>query len=141
MPLRSYEGPLLVLTSSQLDLEGRLASNVRYLSDVIGERNIPHPRSLEKSADFIRQQLESYGYAVTEQTYRVDGDAVSNLETQLVGSDPNAGVIVVGAHYDRVYRTVGANDNASGVAAALELARSLQQIRNAPDPSLRVLCE
>lgn len=129
MPLRSYRGQLPELTSSQSELAVRLASHVRYLSDTIGERNIPHPGSLEKSADFIRKQLAAFGYSVTEQTYRVDGIAVSNLEAQLPGRDSNAGVVVVGAHYDSVEGTVGANDNASGVAAILELARSLQQTK------------
>ena len=63
---------------------------------------------------------------MTDQTYDVEGHAVSNLEAELVGSDGAAGTVVVGAHYDSVAETVGADDNASGVAAALELARMLQ---------------
>jgi Zn-dependent M28 family amino/carboxypeptidase len=54
----------------------------------------------------------------------VEGHAVTNLEAELIGSGVE-GIIVVGAHYDSVAGTVGANDNASGVAAALELARIL----------------
>jgi Zn-dependent M28 family amino/carboxypeptidase len=66
------------------------------------------------------------GYAVVEQTYTVGGQPLSNLEAQLIGSDNTAGQAVIGAHYDNVEGTVGADDNASGVAAALELARLLR---------------
>ena len=51
---------------------------------------------------------------------------MSNVEASLIGSDPASGTIIVGAHYDSVAETVGANDNASGVAATMELARLLQ---------------
>jgi Peptidase family M28 len=51
---------------------------------------------------------------------------VRNIETRLVGSESANGTVVLGAHYDSVEGTVGANDNATGVAAVLELARLLQ---------------
>ena len=51
---------------------------------------------------------------------------VANLEAQLLGSEKSEAAVVVGSHYDSVGGTVGANDNASGVAATLELARLLK---------------
>lgn len=129
MPLRSFRGHLPELTSSQSDLATRLADHVHYLSETIGERNIAHEGSLEKTVDYLRKVLTMDGYAVTEQTYVAHGHAVSNLEAQLVGSAPSEGAIVLGGHYDSVDGTVGANDNATGVAAVLELARSLRQIK------------
>jgi Zn-dependent M28 family amino/carboxypeptidase len=81
---------------------------------------------LQATIDYLRRRLSLAGYVVTEQTYTVEGGAVSNLEADLVGSVSTDGAVVVGAHYDSVDGTVGANDNGTGVAAALELARSLQ---------------
>jgi len=88
-----------------------------------------HAGSLEKTVDYLRSTLTAYGYSVSEQTYRINTRALCNLDTQLAGSAPVDGAIVVGAHYDSVEGTVGANDNASGVAGVLELARMLRQAR------------
>jgi Zn-dependent M28 family amino/carboxypeptidase len=74
----------------------------------------------------LRRRLSQAGYTVTEQTYAIEGEAVSNIEADLVGSASADGAVIVGAHYDSVDGTVGANDNATGVAATLELARGLQ---------------
>jgi Zn-dependent M28 family amino/carboxypeptidase len=70
--------------------------------------------------------LRQAGYTAVEERYSAGGQEVSNIEASLIGSDPANGTIVVGAHYDSVAETVGANDNASGVAATMELARLLQ---------------
>jgi Zn-dependent M28 family amino/carboxypeptidase len=126
MPLRSYKGPLLPLTAAQSEFANRLSEHVRYLSLTIGERNIHRTGSLYSTTDYLRSNLVQAGYAVTEQTYTVEGQAVSNLEAELVGRESGDGAVVVGAHYDSVSGTVGADDNASGVAATLELARMLR---------------
>jgi Zn-dependent M28 family amino/carboxypeptidase len=138
MPLKSYRGPLPHLSPSQAELARRLEEHVRYLSVNIGERNIARPGSLDATMDYLRDSLTRAGYSVIAQTYAVEGDKVSNLETQLVGSDPGAGAVIVGAHYDSVAGTVGADDNASGVAAALELARELDGTRL--DRTVRFVC-
>jgi Zn-dependent M28 family amino/carboxypeptidase len=124
MPLRSYKGPLPPLSEAHLDLSSRLSAHVRHLSETIGERNLRRAGSLAAATDYLRSQLVQAGYAVVEKSYVVEGHAVTNLEAELIGSGVE-GIIVVGAHYDSVAGTVGANDNASGVAAALELARIL----------------
>jgi len=129
MPLRSYRGPLPTLNASQSESAARLANHIRYLSETIGERNIPHPGSLEKTVDYVRTQLAAQGYTVKEQSYSIDGHKVSNLEVQLLGAVPGDGAIVLGAHYDSADGTVGADDNASGVAALLELARILREAK------------
>jgi len=126
MPRQSYRGPLSALSAEQRELAGRLSEHVRYLSVTIGERNIHRAGSLQATTDYLCSNLAQAGYAVSDKPYAVDGHVVNNLEAQLVGSDGAAGVVVVGAHYDSVAGTVGADDNASGVAATLELARMLQ---------------
>lgn len=126
MPLRSFQGDLPPLSAEQTELASRLTADVTYLSATIRERSVDFDGSLQETTEYLRSQLVKMGYTVSEQTYKVDGQQVSNLEAQLMGSDPSAGAIVVGAHYDSVEGTVGADDNASGVAAAVELARLLR---------------
>ncbi len=126
MPLRSYRGPLPALSSEQSQLAGQLAAHVRNLSVTIGERNIHRLGSLPATTEYLRRCLTQSGYLVTDRSYDVDGQVMSNLEAELAGSEGSAGVVVIGAHYDSVAGTVGADDNATGVAATLELARMLQ---------------
>ena len=129
MPLRSYSGPLPPLSPQQSELAHRLAADVEYLSVSIGERSISRAGSLEASVEYLSDALQQAGYAVTERKYKVAGQEVSNVEASLLGDNEN-GVVVLGAHYDSVAQTVGANDNASGVAAVLEIARLLRGTRS-----------
>jgi len=123
MPLKSYAGPLPPLNSQESELRDHLAVNVKYLSASIGERSLERAGSLEKTAAFIRENLQSAGYSVNDIHYKVGVQEVSNLEAILVGTETPQDTVVVGAHYDSVAGTVGANDNAAGVSAVLELAR------------------
>jgi Zn-dependent M28 family amino/carboxypeptidase len=125
MPLRSYALPLPPLSGEQAGIRDRLAAHVKYLSQTIGERNLSRPGTLPATADYLRRNLEQVGYAVTEQTFQVDGQTVSNLEAILAGN-ASTETIVVGAHYDTAAGAPGANDNGSGVAGVLELARLLR---------------
>jgi Zn-dependent M28 family amino/carboxypeptidase len=126
MPLRSYKGVLPQLLPEQSELAERLSATVNHLSAAIGDRSIPRAGSLASTAAYLGSNLRQAGYTVTEHKYSVAGEEASNLEVSLPGSDSAGGTIVVGAHYDSVAGTVGANDNASGVAAVVELARLLQ---------------
>jgi len=110
------------------DLGRRLAVHVQRLAGEIGERNLWRPRQLEQAAAAIEASWGAMGYAVNRQEYRVNGQAVANLEVLIPGSGSGE-IIVVGAHYDSVRGSPGANDNASGVAALLELARLFRQSR------------
>lgn len=126
MPLESYTRPLPPLSATQTEIEGRLSTEVKYLSGTIGERNVWRTGSLQAVVDHLRNTLQQAGYAVSEQAYRVEGQDVSNLEVSIPGTDRAAETVIVGAHYDTVAGTVGADDNATGVAAVLELARLLR---------------
>lgn len=102
------------------------------LADSIGERNIWRPAALEAAATYIGTELERVGYKVQSQSYVVDGFEVRNLEAVLAGKDGRNGeIIVIGAHYDTVAGCPGANDNATGVAALLEIARAMAGARPA----------
>lgn len=71
------------------------------------------------------------------QTYDARGVPSSNLEIEINGTAEDASIIVVGAHYDSVPGTPGADDNASGVATLIELARALRALR--PVQTLRLV--
>jgi hypothetical protein len=126
MPLKSYRGPFQPLSSEESQLASRLSADVKYLSETVGERNLSRPASLQAVTEYLRETLERAGYASAERRYSVEGHAVSNIEVSLAGSDNPSGPVIVGAHYDSVAGTVGADDNATGVAGVLELARLLQ---------------
>jgi hypothetical protein len=96
------------------------------LAGQIGERNMQHYDALNRSADYIRQTLEQHEYKVSEDTYEVGGKKLRILYTQLEGGKNASEPFVVGAHYDSVEGSPGANDNASGGAAVLELARMMK---------------
>ena len=105
-----------------------LHRHVESLSVKIRERHLWKEDSLNKAEEYIGSALSSYGYATARQTYSCYGKSVSNLIAEKTGSDP--GTIVVGAHYDTVPGTPGADDNASGLAGLLELARLHQAIQS-----------
>jgi Zn-dependent M28 family amino/carboxypeptidase len=101
----------------------RLRADVETLAVEIGTRHLWRLGSLDRTAAFIEGELTAAGYRVERQTYFVDGKPVSNLEARLEGAVDAAESIVVGAHYDTIEGCPGANDNGSGIAATLELAR------------------
>jgi hypothetical protein len=127
MPGRSHVGPLPALTVEQEKVRDRIREHVYMLAGTIGERNVfgsAYPR-LAEARVYIREQFEQSGFAVDEQPYQVEGNDVYNIEATLPGTSLADEVLVVGAHYDTVGGCPGANDNASGVAGLLEVARLL----------------
>ncbi len=98
-----------------------LHKHVEHLSVKIGERHMWKEGSLNKAADYIQSEFQDNGYSIERQTYSCYGRSVSNLIAEKSGTDE--GVVVIGAHYDTVPGTPGADDNASAVAGLLELAR------------------
>ena len=126
MPLKSYHGEFKPLTDDELNLRKNLVVHVEKLAVSIGERNLEHYAALQSAADYIQHRLEEFGYRPTTQTYTVSGKTVTNITAEVHGVETPSEKIVIGAHYDSVTGTPGANDNASGTAAVLELARLLQ---------------
>jgi hypothetical protein len=125
MPGRSHTGPLPPLTAAEAVLRERLAHHVRTLAGAIGERHLWRPTALEAAARYMTATWQHYGYSVARQPFEVQGQTVANLEVELSGVAQSPEIIVVGGHYDSVLGCPGANDNATGVAAVLEMARLL----------------
>ena len=96
------------------------------LADRIGERNATRMPALDSAAEYIGGQLRALGYDVREQTYEAEGKSFRNIEATLPGRSRAGEIVVVGGHYDSGLGTPGADDNASGTAGVLELARLLK---------------
>ncbi|MEK7672172.1 MAG: M28 family peptidase, partial [Bacteroidota bacterium] len=98
---------------------------VEVLSRSFPSRSGLFPERLSQAADYIEQELVSLGHEkIKRQHFEVQGRRYSNLVVELEGKNPRrASSIIIGAHYDTVVGTPGADDNASGVAGLLELAR------------------
>lgn len=109
------------------DLPQRLRAHVDRLASEIGERNVWHPAGLAAAVAYLRDRFRAGGLVVREQSYECRGIAVCNVEATLPGTRLHDEVVLVGAHYDSVAGTVGANDNGSGVAGMLEIARHLAE--------------
>lgn len=100
-----------------------LRAHVDALAGTIGERNLWQPGTLTRAAVYIAEAFAAAGYSPRAQEYDVQGRSVANIEATLGGAADPDSIIVVGAHYDTVMGCPGANDNATGVAATLEIAR------------------
>ena len=112
-------------------LTERLQAHVLRLAGEIGERNVFRSQALQAAADYLRAQWASLGYPVVSQSYEARGVRSENLEVTLPGVSRPSEIILIGAHYDSVRGSPGANDNASGVAALLELSGALAQAKPA----------
>jgi hypothetical protein len=131
MPGISYQGALQPLTATEKRLQEHRRGHVQVLAGQIGERNLWHPRQLEAAGRIIEDVLKRCGLAVARQSHTAVGLIVDNIEAEWVGKQRPGEIIVVGAHYDSVVGSPGANDNGSGVAALLEIAAMIAA-RNLP---------
>ena len=101
---------------------------VEFLTGLRPYRNFKNVNSLNKAADFISRQLEQNGLQPSFQPYLVDGKGYKNVVASL--GPANADRLIIGAHYDVYEEQDGADDNASGVAGLLTLARLLKPHEN-----------
>jgi Zn-dependent M28 family amino/carboxypeptidase len=124
VPGRSHTGPLPPATGEERDIAARLR---RHVVAVASEpHNVEHYAALERAAQHIERSLQELGYVPERQVFTVAGRAVRNIEVERKAKATDAPSLVIGAHYDSYGDAPGANDNGTGVAATLELARLLQ---------------
>ena len=109
------------LSATEIILRAELVADVQTLAGDIGERNMARYPQLNAAADFIEGSFSRAGLQPRRETYELDGRACHNIEAEIRGVHPQ--ILVIGAHYDSVFGSPGANDNGSGVAALLALAR------------------
>ena len=122
MPGESYRGTFLPLSSEEARLRDRLKQHVAALAGRIGERNVWQYERLTAAGAYIERALEESGYEVSSQAFDSQDRKLRNIEAELPGASLRDEVVLVGAHYDTVLGSPGANDNASGVAGLLEIA-------------------
>jgi len=123
LPGSSHKGPLPPMTATEAETEVRLREQVTTLAGTIGERNTRRYQALQRAADYISGRFASCGFRVRGQDYTADGMEVRNIVAEIAGTVRPAEIVIIGAHYDSPPGSPGADDNASGVAALLELAR------------------
>lgn len=102
----------------------RMREHIAILACDIGERNLNRYDRLQAAAGFIENAWGELGYQVSRQVYEARELQLSNLEIEIRGTNKPEDIITVGAHYDTHLKSPGANDNGSGIAALLELARA-----------------
>lgn len=112
------------------DLPLRLKNHVVALSHEIGDRSVFKPHALNRAARYIANELDDLGFVVEHQVYTVNEKEVKNIIARKPGNKRPEEFIIVGAHYDTCFNP-GANDNASGVAGLLGLAKLLHETENA----------
>jgi len=119
MPGRSLRGPLPPLTGEPLAEAARLERDVRALGD-LGERSVRRPVALAAAVEHVRAEFLAAGLAPELERWDEEGVACANVVAELPGGPE---IVLIGAHLDSAHASPGANDNASGVAVLLALAR------------------
>lgn len=111
------------MTRATDDSGTALRAHVEMLAGTIGERNVWRYSGLQRAGDYISEVFTEDGYDPARQFFDVSQVPVCNIEAVLRGASRPDEIVVLGAHYDTVPQCPGANDNATGVAALLELSR------------------
>lgn len=148
------------LSPDEIALREELRADVQKLAGEIGERNMWHYAKLNAAADFIEDSFSRAGLYPRRDSYEIRGQGCHNIEVEILGQQGAASaegtaakaavssgavasakaasppqIILIGAHYDSVFGSPGANDNGTGVAATLALARRFAGAR--PKHTLR----
>ncbi|MBW2456747.1 MAG: M28 family peptidase, partial [Deltaproteobacteria bacterium] len=130
MPGQSHQGPLAPLPDEQEPLAAALEADVTHLTS-FGPRNVNDPKSMDQSVAWLEAQLGKAGLTTERHTFVLNQLDCHNVVADHLGTDRPKEIVLVGAHYDSVPACVGANDNASGVAVLLALARALTPVKTA----------
>jgi len=108
--------------------EARLERTVRELEGPRDPKTTPE--ALKRAEALVAESLTDAGLAVERQPFVLRGSEHNNVVATLPGTDPELPWLLVGAHFDSVSTTPGADDNASGVAVLLEVARHAARLEN-----------
>jgi hypothetical protein len=123
MPGTSFSGASPPLSANDRAVAARLERHVRVLASEIGGRSTRVPAGLARAADYVEAEFGAAGYVVQRESFTVRGVRCDNLVVERRGTTQPDEIVVVGAHYDSFLDRPAANDNASGTAALIELAR------------------
>lgn len=126
---------------SMIDIEKitiRLQDHLRVLTQTIGERSVLLPENLKRTAEYIENFYQDIGLPVHSESYQYRNFTVANVVAELAFCSNPTKHYILGAHYDTVVGTVGADDNASAVAVQLETARYLKAMKGHQELDLTV---
>ncbi len=123
MPAQSYRGQFTALKPEEIALQALLKQDIQKIASEIGARNSGQYAKLNATKDFLEEAFTKAGYKPKSLEYKIQGKSYYNLEVEKIGTDKPQEIVVVGGHYDTAFTSIGANDNATGAAATLELAR------------------
>lgn len=101
----------------------------QHVQNIHFDRN-PYDRyiELEQAAQYIRREFLKIGLEVKEDSFQWEGRFYKNIVAEKTGTISPEEVFILGAHYDSVPGSPGADDNASGIAVLLEVGRNLQAV-------------
>lgn len=114
-------------------IEKDLKNHVKTVSDKIGERNVFNGK-LILAEEYIEKEISKCGYEIEKQTYLPEelgkrAPECSNIIVTKTGMKDKDKIILIGAHYDSMYQSPGADDNASSVACLLVLADIISKLQ------------
>jgi len=121
-------------------ISNRLRRHLQVLTIDIGERSVATLANHRRAAEYIATCLAEAGLPVQEDPYPYRQHQVANLLAEIPARRHQQKRYILGAHYDSVVGTVGADDNASAVAVMLEVARCLQEQPEAMAPDIALQC-
>ncbi len=129
MPSESLSTSLLDQTTLQKESSKRLKEHVRQIAGEIGERHYGEKLdAYNKAAEYIKNTFKQNGLVPYEEEFN-DKFLYRNIIAEHYGTTLGDEILVIGAHYDTVWGSSGADDNASGVAVMLEIARQLKDVK------------
>lgn len=108
----------------------RVEKTVKFLSTDCFPRDYTHAANQLKAAEYIESHFKNAGLTVTRQKYKAEEHALFNIHAVKNGKSRDR--IIIGAHFDAVEQTPGADDNASGAAALIELAFLFKNVSDLP---------
>jgi Zn-dependent M28 family amino/carboxypeptidase len=117
--------------------EQNLFNHVEHLSETIGSRSFSEPSKIDSARDYIVQTLRTYDLNPSTQNFQVNNTTFSNIIITFNGQSLREEIIVIGAHYDTVMGTPGADDNASATAMLLEIAKIMAD--STPERTLKLV--
>jgi Zn-dependent M28 family amino/carboxypeptidase len=124
-PKPGYGGISVEQSMDRREIRQHLEKHLRFLSVELGERSIYRPVNLKAAEEYVFDSFAAMGYSPKRQTHIYMQEHVSNI---VVGEETKSDYYILGAHYDTVAGTPGADDNASGVAVLLEVARLVRNL-------------
>lgn len=113
-----------------ITIKKNLSRHVHVLATEIGERNLANYHALNRAATYITNVMSESTFRVSTQDYYHKKHLLQNIVAEKLGSERPDEIIVIGAHYDTVINSPGADDNSSGIAGLLELTRLLGDFKS-----------